>query len=155
MALATMTQSLALDERLSAFADRLESAIGAPPRAAFPDELFSDREHDAHTWYRETAVRVAAAFEARGYEPDLDALIFGLVDFAVRSTVLLSYARAGDHEAEIQAGVVEFAIHVLAKTRASDGTRHASRSRGNRLRNLYLERMRPATADLAQISTCE
>ena len=144
MALATITTSLALNERLSAFADRLESAIGAPPHAAFPDELFSDREHDAHACYREMAERVAAAFEACGYEPDLDPMIYGLVDFAVRSTVLLSHVSAGDHLAEIQAGMVEFAIQVLARTQASDGTKHASRSRGNRLRNLYLERMRPA-----------
>ncbi len=154
MALATMTASRTFGERLSAFADRLESAIEGPACARFPDELFSDSEYDAHSWYREFAERVAATFEASGYEPDLDVLTYGLIDFAMQSTAELTRVDGGDHEPEIQAGLVELAIQVLARTRAADGTKHASRSRGNRLRNLYLERMRPAAIDPVFTSRC-
>lgn len=147
MAVATIRPRLSFDERLSVFTERLESALGGNSVAAVPAALFSDPSFDAHTWYRVTAERVAASFEAWGYAPDLDSLIWGMVDFSVRWTVALSRSHPHRDAAEIQAGMVELGILIVAKTYASDGTRHASRSTGNRLRNLYLEQMRPPTDD--------
>jgi hypothetical protein len=109
--------------------------------------MYVEEEIDRHEWFRLTAEHVGVTFARREYWPDLEIMLQGLVDFAVRSgEEVMSCFPAVDSQL-IHADMVDLSIQLLAKTCAADGTRHARRSNGNRIRNLYLERTRVMSGD--------
>jgi len=134
--------SSSFGERLTDYAGELERAIGGPLSTVIPATMYVDEEIDRHEWFRFTAERVGATFAGRRYLPDLEIMLQGLVDFAVRSGEEVMACLPSVDSDLIHADMVDLSIQLLAKTCSADGTRHARRSNGNRIRNLYLERVR-------------
>src|SRR5688500_4205954 len=116
-----------------------------------PATIFDGESIDRHEWYRATAERVGNTFATRGCQPDLEVMLQGVVDYAEQSGRAVCDSFPNVQEDLIHADMVELAVQILAKTCASDGTRHARRSNGNRVRNLYLERMRAAIVGQASV----
>jgi hypothetical protein len=129
-------------DRLTAYVCELERVIGGPLSTVMPPTMYVEEEVDRHEWFRLTAERVGATFAGRAYWPDVEIMLQGLVDFAVRSGEDVMACFPTVDAQLIHADMVDLSIQLLAKTCAADGTRHARRSNGNRIRNLYLERIR-------------
>jgi hypothetical protein len=130
-------------DQLTAYACELEQAIGGPLSTIIPPTMYVEEDEvDRHEWFRLTAERVGTAFAGHGYAPDLEIMLHGLVDFAVRSWKDVRVCFPAVDAQLLHADMVELSIQLLAKTCAADGTKHARRSNGNRIRNLYLERTR-------------